>query len=107
MGGRTSRSGSARDFCLGVHLARTEGRVAVERLLATLDDLTLAPDNDFAPEPSYLLHGLRALQLTSGAPGTRDARRQRSGLRITPSWRSIPRRSNTPHRSTMRPSAMR
>ncbi|CAN5605160.1 cytochrome P450 [soil metagenome] len=36
--------GIAEHFCLGVHLARLEGRVFFEELLATFDDITLTGD---------------------------------------------------------------
>ena len=50
-------------FCLGAALARSESRIAIETLLARLDDITLAPGNTFEYESTYVLHGLRELHL--------------------------------------------
>jgi cytochrome P450 len=51
-------------FCIGANLARTVGRIAVELMLRTFDRIELDPANTFTPDPSYLLHGIRELQLT-------------------------------------------
>ena len=56
--------GHGEHYCLGAALARAEGRIAVEVLLERLDDIRF--DDDVSPddldyEPSYVLHGLRAL----------------------------------------------
>ena len=51
-------------YCIGQSLARAEGRIAVEVLLDRLEDIALAPGNDFAYEDSYVLHGLRSLHLS-------------------------------------------
>jgi cytochrome P450 len=49
--------------CLGAPLARVEGRVAFERLLARLPGLRLAEHNDFAPRASLNFRGLETLRL--------------------------------------------
>jgi cytochrome P450 len=56
--------GHGEHYCLGAALARAEGRIAIETLLARLDDLALVPGTELAYEPSFVLHGLRALPVT-------------------------------------------
>jgi cytochrome P450 len=57
--------GVGEHFCLGASLARVEAQVAIQRLLARLDDIRLAvPDEQLAYEPSYVLHGLHRLPIT-------------------------------------------
>jgi cytochrome P450 len=57
--------GVGEHFCLGASLARVESQVAIQRLLARLDDIRLAvPDEDLGYEPSYVLHGLHRLPIT-------------------------------------------
>ena len=55
--------GHGAHLCLGAPLARMEARVMVETLLDGCAGLELAPGNDFGCEPSYLLHGLRSLDV--------------------------------------------
>ena len=55
--------GHGAHLCLGAPLARMEARVMLETLLDRCGSLELAPGNDFACEPSYLLHGLRSLRV--------------------------------------------
>ena len=51
-------------YCVGAALARAEGRVAMEVLLTRLDGLAYAPEHDFEYEESYVLRGLKRLDLT-------------------------------------------
>lgn len=52
-------------YCIGATLARAEGRVAVQTLLARLRNIAFHPTkNTFEYEPSYVLHGLKHLWLT-------------------------------------------
>jgi cytochrome P450 len=51
-------------YCLGASLARAEGRIGIEVLLDRLDDIALAEGATIEYEPSYVLHGLRALPIT-------------------------------------------
>jgi cytochrome P450 len=50
-------------YCIGASLSRAEGRIAFEVLLDRFEDIALAPGNSFEFEPSYALHGLKALHL--------------------------------------------
>ena len=50
-------------YCIGQSLARAEGRIAVDALLDRFTDFVVAEGNDFRYEDSYVLHGLRALDL--------------------------------------------
>jgi cytochrome P450 len=50
-------------FCLGANLSRLEGRVALEELSSRIERFTLADDNDYAYHPSFLLRGLKRLDL--------------------------------------------
>lgn len=50
-------------FCLGNQLAQLEGNIAFRRLFARLDHIRMSPDNRFDPIPSFVLQGLRSLQL--------------------------------------------
>ncbi|ANY08589.1 cytochrome P450 family protein [Pseudonocardia sp. HH130630-07] len=56
-------------FCLGAQLARTEGRVAIGRLIAQRPDLALAVDPaGLTYRESTLVRGLTAMPVTLGAP---------------------------------------
>jgi cytochrome P450 len=61
--------GNGEHFCPGAGLARTEARIAVDLLLDRLDDITLAPGNDFEFEDSFVLRGLKRL-VVSARPRT-------------------------------------
>jgi cytochrome P450 len=50
-------------YCLGASLARTEARIAFDVLLSRLNDIRLAPENDFTHTQSFLFRGLKALHL--------------------------------------------
>ncbi len=50
-------------FCLGAALARLEGRVAAEELSQRLRSVTLSASNDFEYHPSFLLRGLKRLDI--------------------------------------------
>lgn len=55
--------GFGQHYCIGAGLARKEGAVALETLLSRLADLRLATDNDLRHQPSFILRGLRRLDL--------------------------------------------
>ena len=50
-------------FCVGSHLARTEARIALERLLERLTDLRIAEDRPPEPIICVALHGYREVHL--------------------------------------------
>jgi cytochrome P450 len=56
--------GHGEHYCLGSALARAEGRIALETLLDRVQDLRFAGGGALDYEPSYVLHGLKALHLT-------------------------------------------
>jgi cytochrome P450 len=49
--------------CLGAPLARTEGRIGIQRLFARLPGLRLAAGNGFEPRESFNFRGLQELRL--------------------------------------------
>jgi cytochrome P450 len=56
--------GFGEHFCLGASLARAEGRIGLQALLARCDDIRLAVDpGDVRYDPSFMLHGIQALPL--------------------------------------------
>lgn len=57
--------GNGEHFCPGAGLARTEARIAITRLLAEFEDLTLAPGNEFPFGDSFVLRGLTSLLVTA------------------------------------------
>lgn len=56
--------GKGHHFCIGAPLSRLEGRVAFEELGRRLASVGFAPGNTFTYEPSFILRGLAALDLT-------------------------------------------
>jgi cytochrome P450 len=50
-------------FCLGASLSRLEGRIALTELAARIASFTLADTNDYGVFPSFMLRGLRRLEL--------------------------------------------
>lgn len=60
--------GAGTHLCLGIHLARMEGRVAFTALLDRLRDLRLAEGrNDFRHHPSPIVRGIRELHVEFSA----------------------------------------
>ena len=50
-------------MCVGAHLARTEGRIALEVLAERLPEIALAPDFSASYVPSYLFRCLEHLRV--------------------------------------------
>jgi cytochrome P450 len=50
-------------FCIGAPLSRLEARVGFEALAERLESVEFAPGNTFEYEPSYILRGLKNLDL--------------------------------------------
>ena len=51
-------------YCIGAPLARMEGRIAFERLLARLANIRYSPGrNDFRHGPNHVIRGFRELWL--------------------------------------------
>jgi hypothetical protein len=58
--------GWAGHFCFGAPLARIEGQIAFEELLARFPELSLAPDQEIQWRPNLGLRGLTELQVLTG-----------------------------------------
>jgi cytochrome P450 len=50
-------------YCVGASLARAEACVAIEKILSRLPDLRFGAENTFEYEPSFILRGLKRLNL--------------------------------------------
>ena len=55
--------GRGAHFCIGAPLARLETRVFLEQLTKRVDRIAFAPDTRFEYEPSYILRGLKNLEI--------------------------------------------
>ena len=56
--------GQGPHFCVGAALARSEAKIAFERLLDRLDAIAIADENPFERELSMVLRGWKSLHLT-------------------------------------------
>jgi cytochrome P450 len=65
--------GHGEHFCIGASLARAEGRIATNALLDRLGDITLAPDNTFPFNDTFVLRGMTELHIEfTSLPWKRD-----------------------------------
>ena len=55
--------GKGAHYCLGASLARLELRVALEELVKKIDSFELSESNDFEYLPSFMLRGLKSLEI--------------------------------------------
>ena len=55
--------GRGAHFCLGAGLARLEARIALDVLTRRIERWTLDDDNTLEYEPSFILRGLKSLDL--------------------------------------------
>jgi cytochrome P450 len=55
--------GRGAHFCIGAPLARLETKVFLEQLTKRVDRIAFAPDTRFEYEPSYILRGLKNLEI--------------------------------------------
>ena len=55
--------GKGAHYCLGASLARLELRVALEELVKRIDSFELATTNNFDYLPSFMLRGLKSLEI--------------------------------------------
>ena len=59
-------------FCIGAPLSRLEMQVAFERLASRLDQLRLTEDNALEYHPSFVLRGLKRLEIEFTRPGSHE-----------------------------------
>mgnify|MGYP000864335976 FL=1 len=57
-------------YCLGAALSRLEGKVALEEFARRVDRFELDDSNDFGYHPSFLLRGLKRLDITVTPAGS-------------------------------------
>jgi cytochrome P450 len=55
-------------FCLGAALSRLEAKVALEELMKRVGSYRLAESNDYRYYPSFMLRGLKRLDIELGQP---------------------------------------
>ncbi|MGI9624559.1 MAG: cytochrome P450, partial [Acidimicrobiales bacterium] len=55
--------GKGTHFCVGASLSRLEGNVALERLAARIESVSLSESNRFEYQPSFALRGLKSLEI--------------------------------------------
>lgn len=55
--------GRGAHFCIGAALARLDARVCFEEFVRRIESMNFAPGNAFEYEPSYILRGLKNLEL--------------------------------------------
>lgn len=60
--------GKGTHYCLGANLSRLEARVALQEISKRIASYELAPDNTFEVFPSFMLRGLKQLNLINIVP---------------------------------------